>query len=126
MLRIVNGFFRTRVAGADTLIKPTNTAQKKNATRSAFLSVRSKGPNSVNGNIVLLALMPYANSEPAASQRLLSIARKLFYIFPVPGFVEVRTKTKALGIMDQPSICGSVDLDRAIRVFGIDGTAPDV
>ncbi len=50
----------------------------------------------------------------------------LLHVFPMPGLVKVRTKAKALSVFDEPAIGGSVDLDRAVRIFGIDRTAADV
>ena len=47
-------------------------------------------------------------------------------VFPVPGFVEVRTKTEALGVAHEPSIGGSVDLNRAVRIARIDRAAANV
>src|SRR6185369_2051873 len=50
----------------------------------------------------------------------------LFYVFPVPGFVEVRTKTEAFGIAHEPAIGGRVDLNRAICIPRVDGTPAHV
>ena len=117
VLTMVNDFLGTRFAGADTLSKPINTAQKRNATRSAFLSLRSKGPISENGNIVQ---RNYA--ERARESKNLALS----HVFPVPRFVEVRTKSEALRVLNKPSIGWSVDLDRAVGVFRINGIAADI
>ena len=50
----------------------------------------------------------------------------LLHVFPVPGFVEVRTKPEALGVLNEPSISWCVYLDRAVGVFRIDGIATDI
>ena len=50
----------------------------------------------------------------------------LFYVFPVPRFIKVRTKAEALRVFDEPLIRRSVYLNRAIRILRIDRAAADV
>ena len=44
----------------------------------------------------------------------------------MPGFVEVRTKTEAVGVAHEPAVNRSVDLDCTIGIFGINRAAADV
>ena len=50
----------------------------------------------------------------------------LFNVFPVPGLVEVRSEAEALRVVYEPFVSRSADLDRAIRILRIDGTATDI
>src|SRR5690349_11430833 len=53
-------------------------------------------------------------------------ADELLNVFPVPGFVEVGTKTEAFGVAHKPAIRRRVDLNRAVRVARVDGAAANV
>lgn len=47
-------------------------------------------------------------------------------IFPVPRFVKVRIKPEFRCILDQPFVCGRLDLDQAIRILGCHRFPTDV
>ena len=44
----------------------------------------------------------------------------------MPGFVKVGTEAEAVGVAYEPTIDGCVDLDGAVRIFGINRAAADV
>src|SRR5262245_2272287 len=54
------------------------------------------------------------------------VVQRLRAVFPMPGFVEVRIETEALGVHHQPLIDLRVDLYRAIPVVSADRFAADV
>src|SRR5438105_14187509 len=54
------------------------------------------------------------------------IERRLLYIFPVPGLVEVWAEAKAGGVVHQPLIRGRLHLNGAICIFRVHRIAPDI
>ncbi len=49
-----------------------------------------------------------------------------WYVFPMPGLVEIWIKSEARSVFDEPFIFGRFDLDGAVFVFGRNRLAADV